>query len=65
LFDREGSPGEDDDELEIYVEMVEELLGRNIRPGWGPVTGLRLNFRDFSVAHRSLTYYLVSLFSTS
>ncbi|KAL1592244.1 hypothetical protein SLS60_011321 [Paraconiothyrium brasiliense] len=59
LFDREGPPGDDEEELEGYVEAVEETLGRNIRPGWGPVSSIRLNFRKFSVSHRSLTYYMV------
>ncbi|KAL5412980.1 hypothetical protein PMIN06_004469 [Paraphaeosphaeria minitans] len=59
LFDREGPPGDDDDELEEYVEAVEEMLGKNIRPGWGPAACLRLNFRTFAVSHRSLTYYMI------
>ncbi|KAF2443170.1 hypothetical protein P171DRAFT_522791 [Karstenula rhodostoma CBS 690.94] len=59
LFDRQGPPGDDDDELEEYVEAVEEMLGKNIRPGWGPGTCLRPNFRKFSVSHRSLTYYML------
>lgn len=60
LFDREGPPGADDEELEEYVEAVEEALGRNLRSGWGPVESLRLNFQRFDVSHRSLAYYCVS-----
>lgn len=59
LFDREGPPGEDDEELEGYIETIEETLGRNIRPGWGPVSSLRPNFQNFTVSHRSLSYYML------
>lgn len=59
LFDREGPPGEDDEELEEYVEAIEEALGRNIRPGWGPVESIRLNFQRFTISHHSLLYYCV------
>lgn len=61
LFDREGPPGDDDEELEEYIEAVEEVLGRNVRPGWGPVQSVRLNFERFAISHHSLTYYLVSI----
>lgn len=60
LFDREGPPGDDDEELEEYVKAVEEAMRRDIRPGWGPAKSLRLNFSKFTVSHRTLLYYLVS-----
>ncbi|PVH93901.1 hypothetical protein DM02DRAFT_676540 [Periconia macrospinosa] len=59
VFDREGQPGEDDEELEEYVTEVENFLGREIRPGWGPVESIRLNFQPFTISHRSLVFYLV------
>ncbi|CAI6336897.1 unnamed protein product [Periconia digitata] len=68
LFDREGPPGVDEEELEEYVRVVEERLGRKIRPGWGPVESLRLNLQRFAVSHRSLVFYLmigtIDLFSS-
>lgn len=65
LFDREGPPGDDDEELEEYLKVVEKCLGRSIRPGWGPVESLRLNFQRFTVSHRSLVFYLVSVWYTA
>ncbi|KAH7126567.1 hypothetical protein B0J11DRAFT_549509 [Dendryphion nanum] len=58
LFDREGLPSEDDKELEEYVVVVEEALGRTINPGYGPVKSLRLNFDNLTITHRTLTYYM-------
>ncbi|PVH90175.1 hypothetical protein DM02DRAFT_722590 [Periconia macrospinosa] len=59
LFDREGPPLDDDEELEEYVRLVEEALGRNIGPGWGPADSVRLNFQHLDVSHRSLVYYCI------
>jgi hypothetical protein len=59
FFNREGPPGDDDEELEGYLESIEEVLGRNIKPGYGPAKTLRLNFDKIKVSHRSLLYYLV------
>ncbi|KAF2477191.1 uncharacterized protein BDR25DRAFT_251793 [Lindgomyces ingoldianus] len=58
LFNREGSPAEDDEELEAYLFEIEEKLGWAVKPGWGPAKSLRLNFDRFEVTHRSLIYYL-------
>lgn len=59
LFDKEGQPGEDEEELEEYVNAIEEALGRNIKPGCGSTMSMRFGFRRFDVSHRSLLYYLV------
>lgn len=59
LFDREGLPGDDDEELESYIGSIEDMLGRGIKPGYGPAKPLRLNFDRINISHRSLMYYLV------
>lgn len=59
LFDREGPPGDDNEELEDYMEAIEKALDRNVKSGCGPAKSLRLNFTRFKVTHRSLLYYLV------
>jgi hypothetical protein len=60
LFDRDGLPGDDEEELEEYLATIEEALGRNIKSGCGPAKSLRLNFDRFTIRHRSLLFYMVS-----
>lgn len=62
LFDRQGEPGEDDEELEEYCDLVGQAMDRKILPGWGRegVKSIRLNFDTFAVSHRSLLFYMVS-----
>ena len=42
FFNRDGSPGEDDEELEEYIVATERLLGRKIKEGRGSAVCLRL-----------------------
>jgi hypothetical protein len=61
FFDRGGPPGEDDEELEEYIALTEELLGREIEPGRGNAKCLRLTLDRVDMMHRTLVWYLVSL----
>ncbi|KAI1015557.1 hypothetical protein LB503_009913 [Fusarium chuoi] len=47
-----------DDELEGYIEQLEELLGRELEPGRGNAKCLRLTLDKVEMLHRSLTWYL-------
>ncbi|KLO83816.1 uncharacterized protein LW93_600 [Fusarium fujikuroi] len=47
-----------DDELEDYIEQLEELLGRKLEPGRGNAKCLRLTLDKVEMLHRSLTWYL-------
>ncbi|KAH7168459.1 hypothetical protein DER46DRAFT_528048 [Fusarium sp. MPI-SDFR-AT-0072] len=47
-----------DDELEEYVEKLEELLGRRLEPGRGDAKCLRMTLDKVEMLHRSLTWYL-------
>lgn len=60
FFNRDGLPGQDDDELEEYVVATETLLGRKIPEGRGSAVCLRLTIDAVSMAHRSILWYLVS-----
>ncbi|KAF2184754.1 hypothetical protein K469DRAFT_578182 [Zopfia rhizophila CBS 207.26] len=57
LFNREGPPGDDNEELEEYMDEIEEKMGWEIKPGKGPAQSVRLNFDRIKVTHRSLLYY--------
>ncbi|KAL8406325.1 hypothetical protein RB596_004973 [Gaeumannomyces avenae] len=59
LFDREGPPGEDDEELEQYVSQAEARLGYPIRKGRGECEAIRLSFDPVKMNHRSLFFYLI------
>ena len=61
FFNRGGPPGEDDQELEEYIEATEKHLGRIIEPGRGKAKCLRLALDRVDMLHRSLTWYFVSL----
>ena len=61
FFNRGGPPGEDDEELEEYIALTEELLGREIKPGRGNAECLRLTLDRVDTMHRTLVWYLVSL----
>jgi hypothetical protein len=61
FFNRGGPPGDDDEELEEYIALTEELLGRDVEPGRGNVECLRLTLDRVSMMHRPLVWYLVSL----
>lgn len=60
FFNRGGPPGEDDEELEVYVVATEKLLGRPIEEGRGKAECLRLTLDRVDMLHRSLTWYFVS-----
>ncbi|KAL8345080.1 hypothetical protein RB601_005221 [Gaeumannomyces tritici] len=59
LFDREGPPGEDDEELEQYISQAEARLGYPIRKGRGECEAIRLSFDPVKMNHRSLFFYLI------
>jgi hypothetical protein len=61
FFNRGGSPGEDDEELEEYITATEKLLGREIEEGRGSAVCLRLTLDPVNMLHRSLLWYSVSL----
>jgi hypothetical protein len=60
FFNRCGPPGDDEKELEEYIEATEELLGRRIEPGRGSAQCLRLTLDRVDMLHRSLIWYWVS-----
>ena len=60
FFSRGGLPGEDEEELEEYIEAMEDLLGRRIDPGRGSAKCLRLTLDPVDMMHRSLVWYWVS-----
>lgn len=61
-----GEPNtREDEELEGYIKMMEELLERKIEPGRGKADCLRLTLDKVNMLHRSLTWYLcVSIVDT-
>jgi len=59
FFNRGGDPGADDEELEEYVCMYEDLLGRKFEEGRGKATCLRLTLEKVDMLHRSLAWYFV------
>jgi hypothetical protein len=61
FFNRGGSGGEDDEELEEYITATEKLLGREIEEGRGSAVCLRLTLDPVNMLHRSLLWYSVSL----
>ncbi|KAI0997061.1 hypothetical protein K3495_g11127 [Podosphaera aphanis] len=57
FFNRDGPPGNDDDELEEYVQEIENYLGRPIEKGRGKAVALRLTLDKVKMLHRSLLWY--------
>ncbi|PBP20046.1 transcription initiation protein spt5 [Diplocarpon rosae] len=57
FFNRGGPPGDDDEELEEYVDATEKLLGRPIETGTGKAKCLRLTLDRVNMLHRSLLWY--------
>ncbi|KAF2870033.1 hypothetical protein BDV95DRAFT_496692 [Massariosphaeria phaeospora] len=49
----------EDEELEGYVDGVQTLLGRNIEPGRGSATGLRLTVDSVKMLHRPFLWYMI------
>lgn len=60
LWERDGPPGEDDEELEDIISEVEERLDMKIKPGRGDAEALRPSFDRIRMTHRSLFWYIVS-----
>lgn len=59
LFDREGPPGEDDEELEQYLGVWEARLGATLRKGRGDCHAIKMSFDPVWMNHRSLFFYYV------
>lgn len=59
FFNRGGPPGDDDEELEEYVSLMEKLLGRPILEGRGTAQALRLTIDKIDMLHRSIIWYWV------
>lgn len=51
-----------DDELEIYVQKLEERIGTEFLQGRGDVKSLRLTLEKVGALHRSLVWYMVRTF---
>ncbi len=60
FFNHSGVPGDDEKEIEEYVDATEELLGRRIEPGRGSAQCLRLTVTRVDIRHRSFIWYWVS-----
>ncbi|RBQ72496.1 hypothetical protein FVER14953_01775 [Fusarium verticillioides] len=54
----EDSDSTYDDELEEYIEKLEELLGKKLEPGRGDAKCLRMTLDKVEMLHRSLTWYM-------
>ncbi|RAL61879.1 hypothetical protein DID88_002942 [Monilinia fructigena] len=57
FFNRGGPPGDDDEELEEYIGILEKQLGRDILEGRGNAKCLRLTLDEVAMSHRSLIWY--------
>ena len=51
--------GESEQEVERYVDRIEEFLGRKIPPGRGPATSLRLSIDAIHARYRSVVWYSI------
>lgn len=49
-----------DEELDVYVEGVEQLLGRKFEPGRGSAKCIRLTIDPVEMIHRPVVWYFVS-----
>jgi hypothetical protein len=59
LFNKSSWGPDEDEELEGYVEKMEELLGWKLQAGRGPAKPLRLTTDPVNILHRPLLWYLV------
>lgn len=57
LFDRQGHPGDDNDELEQYIRLAEDQLGWEIKKGRGECDAIRISYDEVLMHHRTLFYY--------
>ncbi|KAI9804009.1 MAG: hypothetical protein M1833_000290 [Piccolia ochrophora] len=58
FLDTDTPKPDDDEELEEYVDGIEETLGRRIEPGRGKAKCLRLTLDKVDMRHRPLIWYL-------
>jgi hypothetical protein len=63
FFNADRVTEKDSEEVEMYLNEIERLLGRNLSPGRGNAKVLRLTLDTVSCSHRSLFWYFVSHFS--
>lgn len=61
FFDRDGETkgdnGDIEDELESYLDKIEALIGKELPPGRGAATSLRLTFDAIETRYRSVVWY--------
>lgn len=57
FFNRGGPAGEDEDEVEEYIQIHEKSMGRKFERGRGDVKSLRLTLDSIEMLHRSLVWY--------
>ncbi|KAG4442097.1 hypothetical protein IFR05_002434 [Cadophora sp. M221] len=57
FFNRGGPPGDDNEELEEYVDGLQDLIGKPIEEGRGKAECLRLTLDRVDMLHRSLVWY--------
>jgi hypothetical protein len=48
-----------DEELDMYVEGVEQLIGRKLEPGRGKAKCIRLTIDPVEMTHRPIIWYFV------
>lgn len=49
-----------DEELDVYVQGVEELIGKKLEPGRGSAKCIRLTVDPVEMIHRPIVWYFVS-----
>lgn len=57
FFNRHGPAGEDEEEVEEYIQLHEKTMGRQFESGRGDVRSLRLTLDNLEMLHRSLVWY--------
>lgn len=62
FFNVEEVEEKDVEEVETYIKRVEKLLGRELPPGRGSATSIRLTLDTVGISHRSIFWYFVSHF---
>ncbi|KAF4418650.1 hypothetical protein F53441_14465 [Fusarium austroafricanum] len=64
LVDEDGAIIEDEveDEVEHYLSLVEQRLGRKLKEGWGNVKSLRLTIDGITTTYRGLPWYIIVFF---
>lgn len=60
FFDRDCEGSKDEDEIEEYTLEVESMLQKDLRPGKGTMSPLRLTIDPVDMLPRSLLWYFVS-----